>query len=79
MEESKRNLGEMNRKVVEDNSKQNEVLHGLTSNYEALLKRQIELLTENKALSEQKENQDTIFNENVEKLTQEYEAQIKQF
>lgn len=79
MEESKRNLGEMNRKVVEDNSKQNEVLHGLTSNYEALLKRQIELLTENKALSEQKENQDAIFNENVEKLTQEYEAQIKQF
>lgn len=69
----------MNRKVVEDNSKQNEVLHGLTSSYEALLKRQIELLTENKALSEQKENQDAIFNENVEKLTQEYEAQIKQF
>lgn len=55
------------------------MLHGLTSSYEALLKRQIELLTENKALSEQKENQDQIFNENVEKLTQEYEAQIKQF
>lgn len=79
VEESKRNLAEMNRKVAEDSARQNEGLHGLTAGYEALLKRQIELLTENKALSEQKEGQDQLFNENVEKLTQEYEAQIKQF
>jgi flagellar motor switch protein FliM len=51
----------------------------MTSNYESVLKKQIELLTENKGFSEQKESQDQIFNENVEKLTQEYEVQIKQF
>lgn len=70
MEESKKNLNEMNRKIVEENSKQNEILHALTANYENLLKKQIELLTENKTLSEQKESQDRVFNENIEKLTQ---------
>lgn len=69
----------MNRKIVEENSKQNEILHAMTSNYEQVLKKQIELLTENKALSEEKEGQDKVFNENVEKLTQEYEVQIKDF
>ena len=52
----------MNRKIVEENSKQNEILHAMTSNYEQVLKKQIELLTENKALSEEKEGQDNIFN-----------------
>lgn len=41
----------MNRKIVEENSKQNEILHAMTSGYEQVLKKQIELLTENKALS----------------------------
>lgn len=35
----------MNKKIGEENSKQNEVLHALTSNYESILKKQIELLT----------------------------------
>jgi hypothetical protein len=51
----------------------------MTANYENVLKKQIELLTENKTLSESKEGQDRLFNENIEKLTQEYEGQIKQF
>jgi hypothetical protein len=51
----------------------------MTSHYEQALKRQIELLTVNKALSEEKEAQDSVFNESVEKLTQEYEGQIKHF
>ena len=55
----------MNRKIVEENSKQNEILHALTANYENVLKKQIELLTENKTLSEQKESQYKIFNENI--------------
>lgn len=38
----------MNQKIAEENSKQSELLHALTSKYESLLKRQIELLTENK-------------------------------
>lgn len=79
VEESKKNLAEMNRKIVEENSKQNEMLHSMTSGYEKILKKQIELLTENKALSEEKEAQDKTFNHNVEKLTQEYEVQIKDF
>jgi hypothetical protein len=43
------------------------------------LKKQIELLHENKKLSQQKEEQDKIFNEGVDKLTLEYENQIKTF
>lgn len=62
MDESKKNLAEMDRKIAEENSRQNEILHGMTSNYEQVLKKQIELLTENKALSEEKEGQDRIFN-----------------
>ena len=38
------------------------MLHAMTASYESTLKKQIELLTENKALSEQKEAQDKIFN-----------------
>ena len=79
MDESKKNLNEMNTRIADENTKQNEALHALTGNYEGILKTQIELLTENKALSEKKEAQDNIFNENVEKLTKEYEGQIKQF
>lgn len=79
VEESKKNLAEMNRKIVEENSKQNEILHAMTSGYEQILKKQIELLTENKSLSEEKEAQDKTFNHNVEQLTQEYEVQIKEF
>lgn len=62
VDESKKNLAEMNRKIVEENSRQNEILHGMTSNYEQVLKKQIELLTENKALTEEKEGQDKTFN-----------------
>lgn len=62
VEESKRNLNDMNRKIVEENSRQNALLHTVTANYEATLKRQIELLSENKKLSQQKEQQDAIFN-----------------
>lgn len=54
VEQSKQNLLEMNRKIVEENSKQNEILHSMTSHYEQALKKQIELLTDNKALSEEK-------------------------
>jgi spore germination protein YaaH len=45
VEESKRNLNNMNNKIIEENSRQNEALHGLTTQYEAVLKKQIELLT----------------------------------
>lgn len=62
----------MNRKIVEENSRQNTILHSITANYENVLKKQIELLNENKKLSEEKEGQDRNFNEGVEKLTAEY-------
>ena len=62
----------MNRKIVEENSRQNTILHSITANYENVLKKQIELLNENKKLSEEKEGQDRNFNEGVVKLTAEY-------
>ena len=51
----------------------------MTGNYEAVLKRQIELLNHNKRLSQEKEQQDGLFNQAVEKLTLEYEGKIKSF
>lgn len=45
VEESKRNLNDMNNKIKGDNAKQNDHLHTLTSNYQSVLKKQIELLT----------------------------------
>jgi uncharacterized membrane-anchored protein YhcB (DUF1043 family) len=44
VEESKKNLAEMNQKIVEEHSTQNTLLHSMTTNYESVLKRQIELL-----------------------------------
>ena len=69
----------MNRKIGEENSRQNEILHKMTASYEGVLKRQIELLNENKQLSQQKESQDKTFNQDIEKLTLHYEGQIKAF
>jgi hypothetical protein len=34
----------MNQKIVEEHSTQNTLLHSMTTNYESVLKRQIELL-----------------------------------
>ena len=51
----------------------------MTGNYEAVLKRQIELLNHNKRLSQEKEQQDGLFNQAVENLTLEYEGKIKSF
>ena len=65
--------------MSEESRTQNEKLHALTVEYEKNLKRQIELLTINKDLSEKKETQDAVFNEAVEKLTQEYEGKIRTF
>lgn len=44
VDESKKNLSEMNRKIAEENQRQNALLHTMTANYEAVLKKQIELL-----------------------------------
>lgn len=77
--ESKRNLTDMSQKIAAEQNKQNGLLHTMTANYEAVLKNQIELLNENKKLTEQKDHQDKEFNGAVEKLTAEYEGQIKEF
>ena len=79
VEESKKNLNEMNQKITEEHSNQNTLLHDMTVNYEAVLKKQIQLLNQNKAASEAKDQQEKQFNSGVEKLTLEYEAQIKTF
>ena len=52
----------MTQKVSEESGAQNEKLHELTVEYEKNLKKQIELLTINKELSEKKEVQDAAFN-----------------
>ena len=79
VDESEKNINEMTEKVSQENSQRNAKLHELTVKYEGLLKNQISLLTTNKELSAKKENQDQIFNDNVEKMTQEYEGKIKEF
>lgn len=38
---SKQNLADMQKKIAEEHAQQNQLLHTLTSNYEATLKRQI--------------------------------------
>ena len=79
VDESEKNINEMTEKVSQENSQRNAKLHELTVKYEGLLKNQISLLTTNKELNAKKENQDQIFNDNVEKMTQEYEGKIKEF
>lgn len=69
----------MTQSVSEDTDQQNAKIHELTTEYEGLLKRQIQLLTANKQLSEKKEQKDNLFNEVVENLTAEYEGKIKEF
>lgn len=69
----------MSHKISEESSRQNGLLHTMTANYESVLKKQIDLLNENKKLTQLKENQDKQFNDAVEKLTAEYEGQIKDF
>ena len=59
----------MTQSVAEETDGQNEKIHQLTSEYEAILKNQIQLLTLNKQLSEKKDKQDNLFNEVVENLT----------
>ena len=62
VESSKKNLADMNQKIMEEHSQQNNLLHTLTANYEAVLKKQIELLNENKLLTAQKDQQEKVFN-----------------
>lgn len=52
----------MTQSVSEETDQQNAQIHGLTTEYEGLLKQQIQLLTANKQLSEKKETQDNLFN-----------------
>lgn len=79
VEESKKNIAEINAKIASEQNTLNSQLHTQTSAYETILKRQIQLLNENKILTQKKEQQDALFNSNIEQLTNEYEAQIKEF
>ena len=69
IDESEKNIIEMTEKVNKENAERNSLLHELTVRYEGILKNQITLLTTNKDLSAKKEDQDKIFNDNVEKMT----------
>lgn len=55
----------MSHKISEESSRQNGLLHTMTANYESVLKKQIDLLNENKKLTQLKENQDRQFNDAV--------------
>ena len=79
MDESKKNLEEMQTSITEESQRQNQELHGKTAEYEGMLKTQIQLLTKNKELTEVKEKKDENFNKNVEKLASDYEKQINAF
>ena len=69
----------MQASISEESQRQNRELHEKTGEYEGVLKKQIELLTRNKTLTEEKEKKDDIFNKNVEKLASDYEKQINDF
>ena len=69
IDESEKNIIEMTEKVNKENAERNSLLHELTVRYEGILKNQITLLTTNKDVSAKKEDQDKIFNDNVEKMT----------
>jgi hypothetical protein len=47
-------MTELHQQVLTDTSEANKILHSLTTKYEATLQKQIELLTENQKLVEDK-------------------------
>jgi hypothetical protein len=51
---SKTTMTELHQQVLTDTSEANKILHSLTTKYEATLQKQIELLTENQKLVEDK-------------------------
>ena len=77
--ESKKSIEEMNNKLVEESTQQNKELHDKTAEYEFILKHQIDLLSKNKEISAKKEHQDELFDQQVQKLSTEYEGQIGAF
>jgi hypothetical protein len=52
---SKTTMNELNQQVLIETSEANKILHNLTTKYELTLQKQIELLTENQKLVEDKE------------------------
>ena len=63
----------MQNSISEQSGTHNRELHAKTAEYEDILKIQIELLTKNKQLTEQKEERDKKFNERIEMLASDYE------
>lgn len=73
---SQQTLIELNQQVLTESSEANKILHSLTIKYEETLQKQIELLTENQRLVEEKEKGESVFNKKIDEITSQYEAKI---
>lgn len=73
---SQQTLAELNQQVLSESSEANKILHNLTVKYEETLQKQIDLLTENQRLVEDKEKNEQLFNKKIDEITGQYEAKI---
>jgi DNA anti-recombination protein RmuC len=62
--------------VLTETSEANKILHSLTTKYEVTLQKQIELLTDNQKLMENKEQKEQAFSKRIDDVTGQYEVKI---
>jgi len=75
-EKSKLTLNELNQQVIMESSEANKLLHNLTGKYETVLQRQIDLLTLNQQLVQEKEEHEQNFSKRLDAVTGQYEQRI---